>query len=368
MNGSFCKHLSTLCILTVCLGVSAGCTKAIERTPVTSIQPEVSPGAAAPMKEELARMSRETENAVFTEKRGYPEYRIGPSDLLEITSRVGSEYATDVVRVRSDGTISYSFVDNLAVTGLTTRELDEELTSRLAAFVKTPRVDVLVKEFKSKSALVLGEVGALRLPYYEAGSGQVFLKGKTTLLDLLVLAGGYTADADIKKVRLIRGEEIYHINLYDIIYRGDTAQNVIIDEGDVVDVPELPEFRERVYVMGEVHRQGVYPLKDAPDLLAALAFAGSYTPVAVEEDTLIIRGYERGKEPQVLTADVRALLRKGDVRQNVSLVDGDIVYVPRSAIGDINDFIIKTVPLLEYLLYPGEYRDNYWQYQDLRFK
>jgi len=365
------KPLSYLCAIAAVAVLLTGCTKAIQGTPVTAV-PTVTvstlePGPV-PDKEALARMSSVEENSVFTEERGYPEYRIGPGDLLEITFRVGSQYSTDLVRVGSDGTISYSFVDNLFVTGLTARELDEQLTHRLSAYVKSPRLDVTVKEFKSKSALVLGEVGALRLPYYEAGSGKVFLKGKTTLLDLLVLAGGYTEDADIKKVKLIRDNEIYHINLYDIIYRGETEQNVIINDGDVVDVPELPVYGERVYVMGEVNRQGVYPLEDVPDLLAAVALAGSFTRVAVEQNTLVIRGYEPGKKPRVLTADINALLKKGDIGQNITLVDGDVVYIPRSTIGDINEFIVNTVPMLDYLLYPGKYRDAYWQSDDLRFK
>jgi protein involved in polysaccharide export with SLBB domain len=120
--------------------------------------------------------------------------------------------------------------------------------------------------------------------------------------------------------------------------------------------------------MGEVNRQGIYPLEDVPDLLAAVALAGSFTRVAVEQNTLVIRGYEPGKEPRVLTADIDALLKKGDIGQNINLVDGDVVYIPRSTIGDINEFIVNTVPMLDYLLYPGKFRDAYWQSDDLRFK
>jgi polysaccharide export outer membrane protein len=182
------------------------------------------------------------------------------------------------------------------------------------------------------------------------------------------MAGGYTKDADIKKVKLVRGEEIYHINLYDIIYRGDVEQNIIIDDGDVVDVPELPRYGERVYVLGEVNRQGIYPLEDVPDLLAAISSAGSYTRTAVEENTIIIRGYQPGKEPMILTADINAILKRGEIGQNIPLMQGDVVYVPRSTIGDINEFIINTIPLLDYLLYPATYRDEYGSYEQLRFK
>jgi polysaccharide export outer membrane protein len=313
-------------------------------------------------------MSSVTENSVFTEKRGYPEYKIGALDILEITSRIGSEHTTDTIMVRSNGTISYAFVDELPVVGLTVSELDETLTEKLSVFIKHPRIDIVVKEFKSKSALVMGEVGAFRYAHYEAASGRLYLNGKMTLLDLMVMAGGYTKDADIKKVKLIRGDKSYFINLFDLIYRGEIEQNVIIDDGDVIDVPELPEYGERVYVLGEVNKQGVYSLKDVPDLLAAISFAGSYTRTAAEENTLIIRGYQPGEKPLVLTADVSAILKKGDISQNVPLMDGDILYVPRRTIGDINEFIVNTVPLLDYLLYPGHYRDAYGSYEHLRFK
>ncbi len=55
--------------------------------------------------------------------------------------------------------------------------------------------------------------------------------------------------------------------------------------------------------------------------------------------------------------------------QNATLEDGDVVYVPRTVIGDINEFIVNTVPLLDYMLYPGKYRDAYFNPDTmLRFK
>jgi len=134
---------------------------------------------------------------------------------------------------------------------------------------------------------------------------------------------------------------------------------VIIDEADVVNIPELPTYGERVYVLGEVNSQGIYPLKEAQDLLAALALAGNTNRLAKEENTLIVRGYEPGKPPLVLMADVKSLLRKADISQNVRLKDGDLVYVPRMLIGDVNDWIINMTPLLNLILYPGEFEEQY---------
>ncbi len=311
-------------------------------------------------KEEIARMSTVKSNKVFEEISGISEYRIGPLDVLEITSHFGDKKTTVTITVNNRGKISHSFIDDLDVTGLTPSQLDDLLTKELATYIKKPRIDVLVKEFNSKTALVMGEFVTLRATLRTKGeSGKIYLQGKTTLLDLIALAGGYTEAGDIKNTRIMRSGKTYTINLYDIMQRGDNTQNIIIDDGDIVEITDLPDFKERIYVLGEVARQGVYDLKNARDLLGAIALAGSITRLAIEENTLIVRGYEPGKKPLVMMADVKAILRKGDISQNIPLKDGDLVYVPRMRIGDINEWIENTVPLLDLLLYPARFRDDY---------
>ena len=40
--------------------------------------------------------------------------------------------------------------------------------------------------------------------------------------------------------------------------------------------------------------------------------------------------------------------------------DGDVIYVPRSVIGDINEFITVLTPLLDFLTYrTSSFRSNY---------
>lgn len=317
----------------------------------------------------LARMAAVEGNNVFEMVAGIPEYRIGAGDVLEISSYNGDKVATTTVTVDSRGRISYSFLDHVKVEGLTPSQLDELLTRKLSAYVRAPRISVLVKEFNSKGAIVIGEFSSLRnVSYGKGASGRINLKGKTSLTDLIALGGGYTLNADIKNVKLVRKGNSYLINLYDIIEKGDESQNVIIDEGDVVNIPELPTYGERVYVLGEVNGQGIYPLKEAQDLLAALALAGNTTRLAREENTLIVRGYEPGKQPLVMMADVKSLLRKADISQNVRLRDGDLVYVPRMLIGDINDWIANMTPILNLVLYPYEVDYRYFQPRKLVIK
>ena len=313
--------------------------------------------------EAITLMGQSRGNKTFIEISGIPEYLIGPSDILEINSHIGDQVTSATVTVNSRGKISYSFIDDLEVNGLSPSQLDGLITEKMSAFIKNPRIDVLVKEFNSKSVTVLGEVASLRTTTAggSAASGRIFLKGKTTLMDLIAKAGGYTVDADIKSVTLIRKGKKYAINLYDILEKGDESRNVILDDGDVIDVPELPAFGERVLVMGEVNSQGIYSLKDARDVLGAISLAGSITALAKEENTLIVRGYgTRESEPLVMMSDVKAMLRKADMAQNIELQDGDLVYVPRMLIGDINDWIANMSPMFDFPLYPQEFVNDYF--------
>ena len=312
--------------------------------------------------EAIVSMSESLGNNTFTEISGIPEYLIGPSDILEINSHIGDKVTPETVTVNSRGSISYSFIDDLYVNGMAPSQLDEILTEKMAAYIKNPRIDIHVKEFNSKSVTILGEVASLRRTTAgNAASGRIYLEGKTTLMDLIAMAGGYTVNADIKNVKLVRQGKSYLINLYDIIEKADNTRNIILDDGDVVDIPELPAFGERIFVMGEVNSQGIYSLKDARDLLGAISLAGSITPLAKEENTLIVRGYGTNEGgPLVMMSDVKAMLREADLAQNIALEDGDLVYVPRMLIGDINDWVTNTTPLLDFLLRPQDLVDDYF--------
>jgi len=63
--------------------------------------------------------------------------------------------------------------------------------------------------------------------------------------------------------------------------------------------------------------------------------------VALQDDIRIIRGAEEG--PHMFTVNVRRITSHADLAQNVVLANNDIVYVPRSFMGDVNHFSSKCV-------------------------
>ena len=158
-------------------------------------------------------------------------YIIGPEDVLSIT--VWREEALSrQVPVRSDGKISLPLVDEVHAAGLTPLQLKEKLTLRLKEFIENPNVSVIVTAANSQKVYVSGEV---RTP------GVYQLRGETTLLQVIPMAGGFTEWADQKKVLIIRkeGEKDKRIvvNYKKIVSGEDMSANVVLKPGDTVIVP-----------------------------------------------------------------------------------------------------------------------------------
>jgi polysaccharide biosynthesis/export protein len=290
------------------------------------------------------------ENESFTTINGVPEYRIGPQDILEITIWKGLEATKSMVEVSARGTISIGFIDDFHAVGLTPSQLDERITERLTEFIKNPKVDMTVKSYKSKYVSLMGAIGT-----GTGGSNRVPMDGRTTVLDALGEQGGMAKNANMSDVRIRKktGQTIT-VDLFKALFQGDLNQDVVLDNGDVVYVPWLTEEANRVYVLGEVRSPGIYSFKGSSmKIFDAVMMAGGATLFAKEGHTKIVRGDVT--QPEVLSADIKQLTEEGDQTQNVDLLNGDLVYVPRSFIGDIKLFVDRISPILTLIKTPGDY-------------
>lgn len=91
----------------------------------------------------------------------------------------------------------------------------------------------------------------------------------------------------------------------------------------------LTQVRSRqVSVLGEVARPGRYALEDAsPRLTEVLALAGGIAASGGDRVIVISR---RGEELRKVQVELPALVRDGELSQDVELRPGDTVYVPRA--------------------------------------
>ncbi len=114
----------------------------------------------------------------------WKEYRIGPEDMLTI-SVWRNEDLSRSVQVRPDGKISLVLLNDIQAAGLTPMELRNVIQEKLAEFVDSPEVSVIVDEAHSFRISILGKVQA---------PGRYELRAATTVLDALAMAGGFLRD------------------------------------------------------------------------------------------------------------------------------------------------------------------------------
>ncbi len=160
------------------------------------------------------------------------EFVIGPGDVLAINVWKEAEISR-VMPVRSDGRISLPLIGELQTSGLTTRQLEAEITKRLKDYVADPSVTVVVQEIKSQKINVLGMV---------ARPGSYVITNSLTVLDAIALAGGFRDFAKQKSIYVLRQnadgtQARLPFNYKEVIKGVNVAQNLKLQPQDTVVVP-----------------------------------------------------------------------------------------------------------------------------------
>ena len=175
-----------------------------------------------------------TENEKETAKEAFrlKEYVVNLGDILEISVWEWPDLRTPEVYVRPDGRISFPLVGDIEAVGRTLTEIDDELTKKLTEYIRSPQVSVSIKRFGGKKVIVLGEV---------SNPGVYAPTGKSSLLEVIALAGGFSATAVTSNVLVIRGDvvksEAIACDLRRALKGGDLSQNISTEPNDIIYVP-----------------------------------------------------------------------------------------------------------------------------------
>ena len=158
-----------------------------------------------------------------------PSYRLGPEDQLRISVWDNKDLTLDLV-VRPDGKISMPLLQDVPAEGLTAAQLAANIQEGLSAFIVNPEVSVIVLLVNAPKYYIIG---------YVTRPGTFPLRGDTSVLQALALAGGLTQFASPRSIKLIRGtrgkQDVRKINYYDIIESGEG--NYLLKSGDTIVVP-----------------------------------------------------------------------------------------------------------------------------------
>jgi len=162
-------------------------------------------------------------------------YVIGPGDQLHVFVYDSPQLTMDVP-VRPDGRISTPLVPEMVAAGKTPSQLAHDLTERLKEFVKDPNVTVIVRSFVgplNRQIRVIGEAAEPQaIPYRE----------HLTLLDVMIMTKGLTRYAAGNRAVIVRSngdkQESIHVRLSDLLKDGDISQNVEMQPGDTLIIPQ----------------------------------------------------------------------------------------------------------------------------------
>ena len=161
-------------------------------------------------------------------------YIIGPGDTLQIFVWRQPELSVSVP-VRPDGKVSTPLVEDIVAVGKTPSQLAREMEKVLSEYVRSPQVNVIVSQPIStySQVKIIGQVAKPQaLPFREG----------ITALDAVLAVGGLAPFAAGNRAKIVRTEKgkqrELKLKLDDLINKGDMSQNILLQPGDVLVVPE----------------------------------------------------------------------------------------------------------------------------------
>src|SRR6266550_3710585 len=172
-----------------------------------------------------------TGNPVLGRER-HPLYRLAKSDVIVVTFAFAPEF-NQTVTVQPDGYITLKDAGHLLVEGSTSVELEQAIQLAYARILHEPQVTVALKDFDRPYFIASGEV---------TRPGKYELRGSTSLVAAVAIAGGFTQQSKHSQVVLFRRVsadvvESHVIDVRQMLKRHNLDEDMYLQPGDYVFVP-----------------------------------------------------------------------------------------------------------------------------------
>ena len=237
-------------------------------------------------------------------------------------------------RVDGNGNIHLPLVGAVKADGLTVSAINYNVETALKKYVQDPSVVIEVADYRSKPLYLMGQ---FRTP------GVYYMDRPMTFLQGITMGNGFDNSANLRGVRLLRDKKIVPVDIYSLIIDGRIEQNVWLRSGDTVFIPD--NRNQNVFVFGAVNKPGPIPMAQGRlNILEALAIADPRSVGSEIENVRIIRSLTT-TSGELLVVDV-GKIRRGET-MTMQLMEGDVIFVPKSIFGNWNDALAELLPTLQ---------------------
>jgi polysaccharide export outer membrane protein len=226
-------------------------------------------GCAGPSHGQLIAFLKSHEQSVST-----GHYTVMPPDVIMVHAPVAMEIDGVRQQVRPDGKIALRLLGEIDVAGLTTEQIAEKLRRHLSRYYVDPEVVVDVARYASQFYYVFGQVER---------PGPKLFSGRDSLLTVLAEARPNFL-AWRSQIRVVRpspdedGRKIIIVDLDHMVRSGDVTQDILLQPGDIVEVPPTP-----LAWLGLRVRELLYPVTPILEVYDAPADAIDSTHIYEDE-------------------------------------------------------------------------------------
>ena len=276
-------------------------------------------------------------------------YLVGPNDVLsivvyehpELTIPAGQfQRAEDRGhRVDTRGIIYFPYVGELHVAGKTVAQVRDDVTEALTSHIPNPQVVVSVAAYKSKKITLTGAVGT---------EGRISITDDPmTLVRAISQSRGETGTGDLGHVTVTRGTKRYIVNVEAYLRDGDLSQNMMLQDGDIVHIPD--ERANLVYVIGEFKEgKALEMISRRMNLAEALSKAGGPTKDSDVRKVFVFRAVGQGENLHPVVYHLNLKPVEGMVlASQFPLRVGDVVYVSTSKWAKWNRIWNQVLPFMQ---------------------
>jgi protein involved in polysaccharide export with SLBB domain len=227
----------------------------------------------------------------------------------------------------------------------------------------SPLIGNVQAEFDAAAILAGGDASedktAIKVFGEVANAGLFTFKKESTVIDLLMRAGGVTRYAGVEQIRVINNNIPSIFNLKAYLDNGESEEALILSEGATIFVPiaakDVKVGSRMVYVMGEVQKPGAFENQDGATFLDILANAGGPTRFAETRQIRLLRA-----NGMVIPFDLQDYTEKGSLKAPLpEILAGDAIFVPEKTATDQNSWLkvpsSRAIYIMGAVRSPGRY-------------